>query len=244
MSDNLDIPAALLSRFDLTFILLDKPDSDSDEALARHITFVHREAKHPALDHEPLPPAFMRAYIARARQFTPHVPRELADYIATAYVNLRQETAREDEKFARRVDSGVSGAEHNDRGRFCTVRSLLSILRLAQSVARIHFRNEVAHEDVEEALRLLMASKSALDDEDDDRQRKRNVDPIGDIYSIILQHRRATNKNTIKRNEVLGQIIRKGYSEDQFDACLRVYEDGNVWLVSKKKDLITFFDEI
>jgi DNA replication licensing factor MCM7 len=38
---NLGLPTALLSRFDLTFVLLDEPNEENDEALARHITFVH-----------------------------------------------------------------------------------------------------------------------------------------------------------------------------------------------------------
>ena len=38
---NVNLPAALLSRFDLLFLLLDVPDADSDAALARHVTFVH-----------------------------------------------------------------------------------------------------------------------------------------------------------------------------------------------------------
>jgi DNA replication licensing factor MCM7 len=41
-SENINLPAALLSRFDLMFLILDKADVDSDTALARHITYVHR----------------------------------------------------------------------------------------------------------------------------------------------------------------------------------------------------------
>ncbi len=240
VSDNLDMPAALLSRFDLTFIMLDRPDTDNDEALARHVTFVHRESRHPALDYEPLSAAFVRAYISRARTFEPFFPKHLEDYISNAYVNLRQETAREDEKFARRVDSGASGAEFNDRGRFCTARSLLSILRLSQAVARVHFRREVTMEDVEEALRLLVASKAALDDEDE--RQTRAADPLGEIYSLILQHRRSTNRVQMKRVEILGQVLRKGYSEQQLDSCLKTYEDGGVWLLSRNQEVITFID--
>lgn len=241
VSDNLQIPAALLSRFDLTFILLDKPDADNDEALARHITFVHRENSHPALDHEPFSAAFLRAYVARAREFTPSIPKHLTDYITSAYVNLRQETAREDEKFSRRVDSGAAGAEYNDRGRFCTARSLLSILRLSQALARLHHRNEVAAEDVEEALRLVFASKAALDDEDEAASRRRRVDPISEIYNIIQQYRKSHNdRKVIKRSEILGPVVSRGFKEDQLDQCLTSYEDLQVWMLSTNKELITF----
>lgn len=60
VEDNLGLPAALLSRFDLTFIILDTPDEGFDEALARHVTHVHRNNEHPPLEFEPFSPAFLR----------------------------------------------------------------------------------------------------------------------------------------------------------------------------------------
>ncbi|CAL6299338.1 unnamed protein product [Bathycoccus prasinos] len=38
--ENMNLPAALLSRFDLMWLLLDRPDSDSDTALAHHVLHV------------------------------------------------------------------------------------------------------------------------------------------------------------------------------------------------------------
>jgi hypothetical protein len=40
---NVNLPAALLSRFDLLFLILDKPDADTDKLLAEHVTFVHQK---------------------------------------------------------------------------------------------------------------------------------------------------------------------------------------------------------
>merc|ERR1712226_1329098 len=39
--ENVDLPAALLSRFDLLFLLLDTVDQDKDRMLALHVTKVH-----------------------------------------------------------------------------------------------------------------------------------------------------------------------------------------------------------
>lgn len=44
---NINLPAALLSRFDLIFILLDVPDVSKDLNLARHIAGVHKNKKTP-----------------------------------------------------------------------------------------------------------------------------------------------------------------------------------------------------
>ena len=40
-SENINLPAALLSRFDLLFLILDKPNYERDLALATHVTSVH-----------------------------------------------------------------------------------------------------------------------------------------------------------------------------------------------------------
>jgi DNA replication licensing factor MCM7 len=58
--ENINLPAALLSRFDLMFLILDKPDRDADERLAQHVTYVHMHNKHPPLEHTPVDPVLMR----------------------------------------------------------------------------------------------------------------------------------------------------------------------------------------
>ena len=44
--ENINLPAALLSRFDVLFLLLDTPDRDGDERLARHVAHVHMHGRH------------------------------------------------------------------------------------------------------------------------------------------------------------------------------------------------------
>ena len=58
--DNINLPAALLSRFDVMFLILDKPSRDDDERLAQHVTHVHMYNQHPALEFDPIDPVLMR----------------------------------------------------------------------------------------------------------------------------------------------------------------------------------------
>ena len=58
--ENINLPAALLSRFDLLFLILDKPTREDDEQLAMHVTHVHMHNMHPALDFEVLDPTLIR----------------------------------------------------------------------------------------------------------------------------------------------------------------------------------------
>jgi DNA replication licensing factor MCM7 len=44
------LPAALLSRFDLIFLLLDIVDDENDIALARHVATVHKTLRAPIKD--------------------------------------------------------------------------------------------------------------------------------------------------------------------------------------------------
>lgn len=72
---NINLPAALLSRFDLIFLLLDTPDTDRDALLAKHVAYVHQNYRAPKLDFEPFPPHFIRSYIGEAKKIDPIIPR-------------------------------------------------------------------------------------------------------------------------------------------------------------------------
>ena len=48
VEQNIQLPAALISRFDLLFLMRDTPNSESDLRLAEHVTHVHREGRQPA----------------------------------------------------------------------------------------------------------------------------------------------------------------------------------------------------
>merc|ERR1712055_1285336 len=53
VEQNIQLPAALLSRFDLLWLIADKSDRENDLRLARHITYVHQNSAHPAIGHDP-----------------------------------------------------------------------------------------------------------------------------------------------------------------------------------------------
>ena len=65
--DNINLPAALLSRFDVMFLLLDKPSQDDDERLAQHVTYVHMHNAPPRLAFDPVDPSVMKYVILRQR---------------------------------------------------------------------------------------------------------------------------------------------------------------------------------
>lgn len=60
IEQNIQLPAALLSRFDLLWLLRDMPDRVHDLRLAQHITYVHQHSNHPPKQFEPLDMKLMR----------------------------------------------------------------------------------------------------------------------------------------------------------------------------------------
>jgi DNA replication licensing factor MCM7 len=135
-------------RFDLLFVLLDKPDADMDMRLAQHITHVHKHGRHPATEYELLDTNFIRTYIAQARRLEPYIPAELSEFIVASYVGMRQAEDSSPQTYT-----------------YTTARSLLGILRLSQALARLSLRDVVSQQDVEEAMRLMDQSKASLREE-------------------------------------------------------------------------------
>lgn len=60
LEQNIQLPAALLSRFDLLWLIQDKPDTDNDLRLAQHITYVHQHCKQPPTHFNPIDMKLMR----------------------------------------------------------------------------------------------------------------------------------------------------------------------------------------
>lgn len=59
-AENINLPPALLSRFDLLWLILDRADMDSDLEMARHVVYVHKNKESPALGFTPLEPSILR----------------------------------------------------------------------------------------------------------------------------------------------------------------------------------------
>jgi DNA replication licensing factor MCM6 len=68
---NVNLPPAILSRFDLVHVMIDEPDEITDYNVARHIVSVHQHQEQ-ALSPE-YTTAQLQRYIAYARSLKPQV---------------------------------------------------------------------------------------------------------------------------------------------------------------------------
>lgn len=217
--ENINLPAALLSRFDILFLLLDTPTRESDEQLAKHVTFVHMNSRHPDLgtDNVTFTPHEVRSYIAQARTYRPTVPESVSEYMIKTYVRMREQHKRAEKK----------GKQFTH----ATSRTLLGVVRLAQALARLRFSNDVCADDVDEALRLVEASKESLSA--DLGAAHRGLNASSRIYNLVkgLADSGACRANDVddelgvelSMRKVKERVIAKGFTEDQWINALEEY---------------------
>lgn len=141
LKQNVNLTAPIMSRFDLFFILVDDCNEVTDYAIARRIVDLHSRVEESvdrlySLDE-------IRRYLLFARQFKPKISSESEEFIVEQYKRLRQ----------RDGSGGVSKSAWR-----ITVRQLESMIRLSESMARMHCCDEVQPKHVKEAFRLLNKS--------------------------------------------------------------------------------------
>lgn len=175
VSENLKMSGALLSRFDLVFILLDKPNEIMDNMLSEHVMALHagkrqflsvtvQRSQHGILEREChqtlqerlmikepmdfIPAQLFRKYVAYARKYVhPRIGKEAAQVLQKFYLDLRRQHQTQD----------------------CTpitTRQLESLIRLTEARARVELREEASKEDAEDVVAIMKYSmKETYSDE-------------------------------------------------------------------------------
>ncbi|RWS14280.1 DNA replication licensing factor mcm7-like isoform X1 [Dinothrombium tinctorium] len=219
VEQNVQLPAALLSRFDLIWLIQDKPNKENDHRLAQHIVYVHQHSSEPPNDIKPLDMKLMRRYIALCKQKSPIVPEYLTDHIVNAYIEMRKE------------------ARNNKDMTFTSARTLLAILRLSTALARLRLSDAVEKDDVNEAIRLIEMSKHSLNEETDTTVRVQTS--VDKIFQLVRDMCAATESREVLVEDVMEACLTRGYTEDQVEEAIEEYESLNLWQINKKKTKIS-----
>nr|KJB16813.1 hypothetical protein B456_002G248900 [Gossypium raimondii] len=178
VNENLKMSPALLSRFDLVFILLDKPDEQLDKQLSEHIMSLHAGYGESS-------PALKKPRIAKAAQNVEAItmrvkggslvsrlrldPKKDADFVplpgallrkyisyARTYVfpRMSKPAAEILQKFYLQLrDRNTAGD-----GTPITARQLESLVRLTQARARVDLREEITVQDAKDAVEIMKES--------------------------------------------------------------------------------------
>ena len=133
ITENVNLPVPLLTRFDLIFIVRDSPDKEKDNLIASHIFEIHRnteQAARPAIDID-----LFSKYLAYTKQIEPALTPEAIDIVRSYYMDMR------------RIESeGMITV---------TPRQLEGLIRLASARARLLLKDMVEAEDAQRAIYLV-----------------------------------------------------------------------------------------
>jgi replicative DNA helicase Mcm len=150
--EQINLPATLLSRFDVIYSLIDKPDSVKDGDMADHILREHwvgeimrrretgEELEIEDFEERYIPqfdPTFLRKYIAYAKSIFPILTEEAMTLIKENYLNIRKQGEGE----APTVP--------------ITPRQLEAYVRLSEASARARLSQTVERDDAQRAVRIM-----------------------------------------------------------------------------------------
>ena len=132
--EQINLPSTLLSRFDLIFTVLDKPNTKVDSEKAEHVLRSRQNSE----GYEPIKPIFseefIRKYIVYAKQnCSPVLSDDTLNKLKDFYVETRGSS-----------DAGIT----------ITIRQLEALIRLSTASARIRLSDVVSVDDADRAIRI------------------------------------------------------------------------------------------
>ncbi|WP_415281885.1 minichromosome maintenance protein MCM [Candidatus Nitrososphaera sp. FF02] len=133
ITENVNLPVPLLTRFDLIFIVRDIPEKDKDNLIASHILEIHKDAEHaakPAIDID-----LFSKYLSFAKGIEPALTTEATDIIRSYYMDMRKAESE-----------GMITV---------TPRQLEGLVRLATARARLLLKDKVDSDDAKRAIYLV-----------------------------------------------------------------------------------------
>jgi replicative DNA helicase Mcm len=158
IAQQINMPPALISRFDMIFVMLDTPNEDMDAKVAKHILKSHYAGElseqrknvstsnvtqeqineHMSVITPDIDTDFLRKYIAYARRnIFPVMENEAKDHLIKFYMDMR------------RLGDG------KDAPVPVTARQLEALVRLAEASARLRLSNVATIEDAKRTTRIV-----------------------------------------------------------------------------------------
>ena len=210
-ADNLNLPPTILSRFDLIFVLEDRPDLKEDHDLASHILQLHKSQT--LSSSPPIEQDLLRKYIAYARRdIHPRLSDEAEERLLEYYKELRLSSGKVEEGHLEPIA--------------ITPRQLESLVRLSEARAKMRLSNEVSYDDASGAVNLMNATleKLAKDTEtgklDIDKyssgisaRSRRQLDQIDALIDRMLEETEDEEPVAIK--DIIDRAMEEGLNKNQ-----------------------------
>jgi len=223
ITENIQLPPTLMSRFDLVFLILDPQDENYDKKLARHLVSLYYKEQSEAED-DTFSMKILRDYIKYAKKMiAPKLTDDAGQVLTQNYVEMRK------------IGAG--------RGQITAYpRQLESLIRLAEAHARMRFSQTVEVVDVEEAARLHReALKQSATDPTTGRidvsilttgqssaMRKRKVEIAKALRELIGKRGKAANVSYDKLFSEFKESSDIQITRDMYEDALKDLQDENV----------------
>ncbi|MCV0401103.1 MAG: minichromosome maintenance protein MCM [Nitrosopumilus sp.] len=135
ITENVNLPIPLLTRFDLIFVVRDIPTKERDTQIAKHI--IRRNTKQGTDKKSVIEVDLLTKYLSYAKRGVPELTQEAEDKILDYYLQMRN------------VES--------EEMITVTPRQLEGIIRLSTARARLLMKDKVEEEDAERAIFLIQS---------------------------------------------------------------------------------------
>ncbi|CRH00808.1 DNA replication licensing factor MCM6, putative [Plasmodium relictum] len=202
-AQNVNIPAPLLSRFDLFYTMLDTVDIDKDTNIANHLVSMHcgEEAeKHLKTHAGKLDTVKLEIYLELSKRVKPLLTDEAKYKLIHYYVSFRN----------------IEYSPGAQRSMRMTVRQLESLIRLSEAVAKLKFSHFVDVKHVEIACSIFKASMKKISNE-----KEINLDEEFDKTNNSLIHNKGNKQDQENdKNEQNKKITTIKASEYQYISAI------------------------
>ena len=235
LAKQIDMPTSLLSRFDIFFIIQDRPDEEKDKLLADKIIESHRvgeiliPGETDSTDTRglegPISHRMLKLYISHAKKLRPVLSLQAQNMIKEYYTGLRKRYHTTDDE---------------DKTMPITPRQLESIIRLSEADAKMYMSNTVDAKHADHAIDMMNMFLGITLGGDIDlaftgmnaEQRRRDRDPTTLLVGIVndggpngmdeqevydrMKEGGVTRYNTDKYLEKLrneGRLLKDGYDK-------------------------------
>ncbi|XP_025104122.1 DNA helicase MCM8-like [Pomacea canaliculata] len=174
VAENLKMGSALLSRFDLVFIMLDKPDENMDCLLSEHVMALHAGQKGMTASTtvqrndlaqetsysqwEADKPLSEKLKVPKGQPLDPIPPPLLRKYIGYARKYVHPKIGKDAAKNLQNFYLELRKRHQTRDSTPITTRQLESLIRLTEARARLELREEATAKDAEEVVEIMKYS--------------------------------------------------------------------------------------
>ncbi|MGI0002784.1 MAG: minichromosome maintenance protein MCM, partial [Nitrosopumilaceae archaeon] len=208
ITENVNLPIPLLTRFDLIFVVRDIPSKERDTKIAKHIINLHSPSgieTRSLIDVD-----ILTKYLAYAKRIEPVLTKDAEERILEYYMKMRN------------VES--------EEMITVTPRQLEGLIRLATARARLLMKDQVEAEDAERAIFLI---ESMLRDAGVDvntgkvdlgvlQGRPRSEVSKMQLFMDVLKSLEGENKMAVEERLFIKELVKSGkFTEDEARSYLK-----------------------